>query len=327
MSGTVKTWVNNSAPQCAAEDLNGFKNENNNLISSVGMSLNTADNSQTGKAVAAYAANGDFYVDSGTANAYVLTPLNNGGTGYYAPPTYSVGMRIRFFAANTNTNTSTVNPAGLGVKNIVLPDGTPLAGGEILANREVTLVYDGTKAVLINDGTLVKNESGTELFTADGEFVVPDGINTVWVTLAGGGGGGGGAAGGTCGSGGGGGDAKLAQKVTGLTAGDTIVVTVGQGGNPGTGASTPTSGTAGTASSFGSHVSASGGGAGGGAVVGGGGGVAGGPGGTGGGNGDTSNPGSGGGSIFAATTSSLRTGGRRVRGIITGWFWCRWSRC
>jgi hypothetical protein len=77
-------------------------------------------------------------------------------------------------------------------------------------------------------------------------FVVPAGIDTVWVSLSGGGGGG--ATG--VGSGGGGADAKIKYKVN-VTPLEQITVTVGSDGAPGA---------AGGASSFGSHVSAPGGG-------------------------------------------------------------------
>ena len=36
MASTTKTWTNNSAPACEDVDLNGFKDENNNLIEGSG---------------------------------------------------------------------------------------------------------------------------------------------------------------------------------------------------------------------------------------------------------------------------------------------------
>ena len=44
MSASIKIWTNNQAPSVEDADLNGFKLENNNLISGSGQSLSTADN-------------------------------------------------------------------------------------------------------------------------------------------------------------------------------------------------------------------------------------------------------------------------------------------
>lgn len=175
MAASTKVWVNNSPPQCAAEDLNGFELENNNLIDSTGQTLNISDNFQTSKAVAAYAANGDFYDDAGAPNAYVLVVQNNGGAGYRAPPTYCPGMRVRFIAANSNTGASTVNVATLGVKNIIERDGSPLDGGEIEATRITELQYDGTDFILMDNGSdVVSVPSGVSLDFAGTS--IPDGF-------------------------------------------------------------------------------------------------------------------------------------------------------
>lgn len=155
MAASIKNWIDNSPPQCAAADLNGFKLENNNLIESVGLSLNAANHFQTGVAVAAYSANGDFYVDNGTANTYVLAVQTFGLSPYIAPAAYFNGMRSRFFAGNGNTGASTVDVAGLGVKNIVDRAGNPLAGGEIEVGSVVQVTYDQTNGrfILTDDGS------------------------------------------------------------------------------------------------------------------------------------------------------------------------------
>lgn len=120
MSATTKVWSNNNPPSCEDDDLNGFKNENNNLILGSGQALSTVDNQQTHKAVADYAASGAFYTDSGIADAYVLDVIG----AHVAPPAYRDGMVVEFLAGNSNAGASTVNVAGLGVKNIV---GTGIA--------------------------------------------------------------------------------------------------------------------------------------------------------------------------------------------------------
>lgn len=145
MAATTKVWVNNVAPTCEDDDLNGFKTENNNLIIGAGMSLSTADNQQTHKAIAHYAGVGDFYVDSGIADAYVLSV-----TGVQiAPPTYATGMRIRFVPGNDNaTSSPTVNVAGLGVKNIVTESGgSTLPLSSMSTDKIFEAAYDGVDFV------------------------------------------------------------------------------------------------------------------------------------------------------------------------------------
>ena len=140
MSATNKIWVNGVPPTCEDVDLNGFKNENNNLIVGSGQSLSTSDNQQTHKAVAHYAAAGDYYVDSGTASTYVLSPTGS----QIAPAAYATGMRIRFRPVNTGGASSTVNVAGLGVKNILDFHGNALVPLAILTGNLIEASYDGT---------------------------------------------------------------------------------------------------------------------------------------------------------------------------------------
>ena len=148
MSATTKIWVNGIAPTCEDDDLNGFKSENNNLIVGSGQSLLTTDNQQTHKAVAHYAGVGDFYVDSGVANAYVLSTTGS----QVAPPTYATGMRIRFVAGTVNgTGASTVNVAGLGVKNLVQDfGGTPTEVGDMRTDVVTEAYYDGTEFRIVS---------------------------------------------------------------------------------------------------------------------------------------------------------------------------------
>jgi len=93
-----------------------------------------------------------------------------------------------------------------------------------------------------------------QVFTSSGNFVVPNGVTAVRVTVVGGGGAGGYHS--TMPSGGGGAGARASGVVSGLTPGQVIAVTVGAGG------AAPTAyanGNNGGASSFGSYVTAGGG--------------------------------------------------------------------
>ena len=172
MAATLKVFVDNlpGDPNNLVEavDMNGLKNENNNLISSTGVALNTSDNEQSTDAVSVYAAGGDFYSDSGVADAYVLSVVGS----KRSPQAYFVGMRIRFLPGNTNTGASTVNVDTIGVINIKLQDGIadPNAG-DIVADHELVLVFDGTNFVYENAS--VASQADMETPTSNTKFVSP----------------------------------------------------------------------------------------------------------------------------------------------------------
>jgi len=79
----------------------------------------------------------NYALDSGAANAYVVT-LTGVST------TYQAGLQISFLATNANTTASTLNVNGQGAKSIVYPDGTALAANAIVTGGIVTCIYDGT---------------------------------------------------------------------------------------------------------------------------------------------------------------------------------------
>jgi len=105
---------------------------------------------QVSIATSRYAAN-NFYIDSGTANAYILTlaasmtnPVSAvAGQGYF------IGMTIRFRAGNANTGASTVNVNSAGVKNLKQADGTTdLDADDITTTQDSIFRYNGTSFVL-----------------------------------------------------------------------------------------------------------------------------------------------------------------------------------
>lgn len=113
-------------------------------------------------------------VDSGTANAKVLTPVT-GASGYVVGENYThlSGAVLIFKIAVTNTGATTVDvgqTAGtlLGVKSLTQPGGAALVGGELVAGDYASILYD-----LANDRfevvTAVIKES---LLTTQGDFIV-----------------------------------------------------------------------------------------------------------------------------------------------------------
>ena len=156
----ITTKTDGSSTLSAAE-FNEIPGELENAITSSGQTLSSGDLNQLGKALGGYAAVGDFYTDSGSANAYILTAT----TTYKAPTAYITGMKVRFRPGNTNTTASTVNVATLGVKSIKNRAGSadPVAN-DLLAGADIDLVYDGTNframvVVAAGVGTIVQTVS------------------------------------------------------------------------------------------------------------------------------------------------------------------------
>ena len=147
MAATVKDFLNNSPPQCEDVDLNGYKEENNNLILSAGISLSDSDHTQTSKSIAEYSAHGDFYTDTGAANAYVLSAQGS----KYPTVGYEDGMRVRFWPANTNDGSAsvTVNVSGHGVKDVKQGDAAAydLVHSDIIVGQVAELVYSSASDV------------------------------------------------------------------------------------------------------------------------------------------------------------------------------------
>jgi hypothetical protein len=109
----------------------------------------------------------DYKVDTGAANAYVITPSP-------AITAYTTGQIFSFKAVNANTTTSTLNVNGLGVKTIKKLDGTAnLASGDIAASMIVLVEYDGTNFVMLNP---VANANSTQYTGsgADGAYTFAD---------------------------------------------------------------------------------------------------------------------------------------------------------
>jgi len=106
---------------------------------------------------------GNYLVDSGSANSYVVTyPASMSGA-------LTAGLIIQFKATNANTTTSTLNPNSLGAKTIVNPDGSNLSAGQIKAGAIVTVQYDGTNFQLQGGGAKpFAPTTGSAIQKADG---------------------------------------------------------------------------------------------------------------------------------------------------------------
>ena len=119
-----------------AAEYNQATSEIKNVIESQGISLSGSDLSQLTKAVANYAAGGQFFTGGGSANAYTA----NAQAPRQNPTKRQEGQVIQFIAPANNTGASTLNAFGLGVSDIKLKDGTDTLEGDIVAGEEVTII-------------------------------------------------------------------------------------------------------------------------------------------------------------------------------------------
>lgn len=103
---------------------------------------------------------GNYYADSGAANAYVISLAAN------QTATLAAGLPVQFLAAHSNTGASTLDATG-SAKNILNPDGTALVAGQIVANAIVSVMYDGTQYQLLSGGAPALGRVKIGSFTRD----------------------------------------------------------------------------------------------------------------------------------------------------------------
>lgn len=184
---------------------------------------------------------------------------------------------LPFASTNTGTNLltqseytsdaqrTTGNQPGIARSKLVnkaLRQASIMSAGlaEFIADYQANNVQDGLTQQQVADYLVLAIRgalpTGEQNFTSSGVFTVPANVTKIIVEVWGGGGGGGGGDGGAHSGGGGGGGGYTQKRISGLTPGSTIPVTIGAaglGGAPGY------SGTAGSTTSFGSYCSATGG--------------------------------------------------------------------
>lgn len=225
------------------------------------------DTSMLAQTLSRMASLGVYGTDSGTANAYVVSPAS----GVVAPKALRTGLMVILVPGHTNTTASTANVFSLGVKALRTYDDADLTGSEIVAGKPTAWRYDETAnssagawlllpwAVSIDLAAVADAvlNTGSQIYSTHGSytFTVPAGVTRVRVRLWGAGGGGGGAqANGLGGSGGNGGG--YAEGNIAVTPGGTVTVTVGTGGTAGY--DNGNGGSGGT-TSFGTTIQATGG--------------------------------------------------------------------
>lgn len=128
---------------CSATEFNQIPTELEAVQTSSGQTSSDAILNQVSIGVSRYAAN-NFYLDSGTADNYLLTLASSFTNPVSATVGYFTGMTIRFRAGNAGTGgAATVNVNGAGVKSLKESDGTtnPVS---IPTTEDTEWRYDGT---------------------------------------------------------------------------------------------------------------------------------------------------------------------------------------
>jgi len=123
-----------------------------------------------------------YAADTGSANAYTVAPVP-------APASYSAGLVVTLKPGNACTGASTINVAGLGTKNIKMPDGTDTAANSLVSSAVYLLVYDGTSFVIVNPtlaanfllarGTAVASAATVDVGAATSDYVEISGTTTI----------------------------------------------------------------------------------------------------------------------------------------------------
>lgn len=141
----------NTSEKLGGSEISSIRTENKTAVSRSGQTLAPQDGTgektdQLAKSLFINGVAAPSMTDGGSANAYILTPVT-GSSGLAFPETYAQlsGAIFEFGAGNANTGASTVDLGQtvgtlLGVKDIVLPGGGPLVGGEITGR--VRILYD-----------------------------------------------------------------------------------------------------------------------------------------------------------------------------------------
>lgn len=120
----------------------------------------------------------NFYVDSGAANALIVT-VN-------APQvvTYGAGLTLLVQVAATNTGATTINVNGLGAVSIKTSSLSALAAGQIVAGGIYQFVHDGTQFQLQTQASSVTGaQVNAALGYTAGYINIPQNSQTANYTL------------------------------------------------------------------------------------------------------------------------------------------------
>jgi hypothetical protein len=149
---------------------NGIQEELAAVIELAGIVLSGATNNQLVTAISKMieARVGDYALDTGAANAYVIA-LNPAIT------VYTNGIDVRFRVVNANTGASTLN-AGGGAVPLRNDINGALVAGDLPVGSVVSAVYDSTAAAFLIT-SLVTSQAMSQA-AADGRYAALAGLST-----------------------------------------------------------------------------------------------------------------------------------------------------
>ncbi len=135
----IPTKADGVGDTLSADEFNPNQDELENAVTKTGQTLSAGNTNQLGQAISKYASGGGgFYVDTGSANTYVL-----GGIGNFLHSTVLFdGFKVSWLVNVTNTGPSTINPNGIGVTGLVSSLGAALTGNELIAGAPVSARYN-----------------------------------------------------------------------------------------------------------------------------------------------------------------------------------------
>lgn len=146
--GTKSDNTAGASGQLSAAEFNNLASENENAVLRSGQALSGSSESQLAASLFIHAVKSQLFQDSGSANAYVATPVSGSG-GVLLPANFTPlnGMIVAFQASSTNTGAATLNIGQttgtlLGAKPIVRQSGAALVAGAIGSGTYVNLRYD-----------------------------------------------------------------------------------------------------------------------------------------------------------------------------------------
>ena len=138
----ITTKQDNVGDTYAAAAFNSNQNERENVVTDAGLTLDSAGGPDTdlnmlGKAISLYAATGNYYQDSGSADDYELTKTSS----LQEIDAYEDGVIVVFEAGTTNTGASVININSLGDKDFEYADGTALSAGDVVSGDYIMAIY------------------------------------------------------------------------------------------------------------------------------------------------------------------------------------------
>lgn len=144
-----------TSTKLGAGETNSFLTEAKTAVERAGLTPAGADGAgedttQLAQALFINAVKASSFLDSGSANAYQLTPVS-GASGVLLPGGYGAlnGMRIYFVPSANNTGNTTINIGQtvgtlLGPKKALTLAGSEIPSGALLASRLAAFTYDAS---------------------------------------------------------------------------------------------------------------------------------------------------------------------------------------